>query len=214
MKRSAALLVLLVIAGAAPAIAQPKGWTIEFAAGGAAPASDLSGRLTAGWDVNTGVGYRFTDWFTLMSEFNFAGMGVPDTVLQESQAPDGHGHIFSLNLEPQVQFPLTSRFHGFVEGGGGWIRRNVALTEPSVQNVDYFDPFYGDFPTEISTDVVLSSTTRNAFGGNVGGGITLPLAGTGADLFVDVRYYYAPTSPRITAMLPVMFGIRYTGGSK
>ncbi len=164
--------------------------------------------------MNTGIGYRFAPWFALMGEFNFSNMGIPMNVLQESQAPDGHGHILSLNLEPQVQFAVTSRFRGFFEGGGGWIRRNVALTEPSVQTVDYYDPFYGDFPTEIATDVVLSSTTRNGFGGNFGGGVAMPLANTGADLFVDVRYYYAATSPRVTAMLPVMFGIRYTAGSK
>ncbi len=52
-------------------------------------------------DANGGVGYRFTPWFTLMSEFDFAGLGIPDSVLAEAQAPDGHGHIFSLNFEPQ-----------------------------------------------------------------------------------------------------------------
>jgi hypothetical protein len=57
---------------------------------------------------------------------------------------------------------------------------------------------------------VLSSTTRNSWGGNVGGGIALPIAATGAEVFVDVRYYYAPTSPSLTAMVPIMFGIRYT----
>jgi len=191
---------------ATPALAQPPGWTIEFAGGGAAPMSDLSGRLTAGWDLNTGVGYQFAPWFTLLGEFNFTEMGIPDDVLAEAQAPDGHGHIFSLNIEPQARFPLTSHLHGFVEGGGGWIRRNVAFTQPGVE--DIVDPFYGE--TEIGTETVLSSTTRNAFGGNIGGGVAFPIGDTHADIFVDVRYYYAQTSPRVTAYLPVMFGIRYT----
>jgi opacity protein-like surface antigen len=212
MKRIASFVVIFTVVIAAESFAQPAGWTLQFGVGGAAPTSDLSGRLTAGWDFNAGVGYRFAPWFVLMSEFNFAGMGIPDNVLADAQAPDGHGHIFSLNIEPQVRFPLISHFSGFVEGGGGWIRRNVAFTQPSVQEVDIADPFYGDFPTEVGTDIVLSSTTRNAFGGNVGGGISMPLADTGADLFLDVRYYYAPTSPRVTAMLPVMFGVRYTRG--
>ena len=209
MKRCVPLLLLFAVLTASPAFAQPPGWTLQFAVGGAAPASDLSGRLTAGWDLNTGVGYRFAPWFVLMSEFDFAEMGIPDDVLAEAQAPEGHGHIFSLNIEPQVRFHLTSRFNGFVEGGGGWIRRNVAFTQPGVEDV--VDPLYGDL-TEVGTDTVLSSTTRNAFGGNVGGGVSMPLADTGADLFVDVRYYYAPTTPRVTAMVPVMFGVRYTRG--
>ena len=197
---------------AAPSLyAQPAGWTLEFGAGGAGPTGGISERLNAGWDVDAGVGYRFAPWFTLMGEFGVAGLHVPDTILQEAQAPDGHGRIYSLNVEPEVRFPLTKRFSGFVEGGAGWIRRTVALTEPAVQQFDYYDPFYGDIPSEVATDVVLSSTTRNALGANVGGGVALPLADTGADLFVDVRYYYAPTTPRTTAMIPVTFGIRYTG---
>ncbi len=197
---------------ATPAFAQQTGWTYEFAFGGAAPISDLSGRLSAGWDVNGGVGYRFWPWMALMGEFGVARMGVPQDVLDAAQAPDGAGRIYSVNVEPEVQFPLTSRFSGFVEGGAGWIRRTVELTQPLVQEYDYVDPFYGDVvPSEIITDQTLSSTTRNAFGGNFGGGVSLPMGKTGADLFVDVRYYYGPTAPRATTIIPVTFGIRYTG---
>ncbi len=200
----------VLLCAATPALGQSSAWTFELGAGGAAPTSDLSGRLTAGWDVDAGVGYRFTDWFTVMGEFGVAGFGVPQSILDQAQAPDGHGHIYSINVEPQVRFPVTKRFSGFVEGGVGWLRRTVAFTTPGVQQFDYFDPIYGDIPTDISTDIELSSTTRNAIGGNVGGGVALPLADTGAELFVDVRYYYGPTTPRVTAMIPVAFGIRYT----
>jgi hypothetical protein len=138
-------------------------------------------------------------------------MQVPADVLQQLAAPDGHGRIFSLTVDPEIRFPLTPHLQGFVVGGIGWIRRTVDLTAPTTQFVDYFDPFYGDLgPQAVTTDQVLSSVTRNAFGGNVGGGVSLPLTNTGAALFVDVRYYYAPTSPRVTAMIPVMFGIRWT----
>ena len=146
----------------------------------------------------------------MLGDFGFAGMGVPADVLQELSAPDGHGHILSMTIGPEVQFPLTSHLRGFAVGGVGWIRRNVAMTAPTVQYIEDYDPFYGDLgPQAISTDQVLSSTTRNAFGGDFGGGVSLPLAAIGSDLFVAVRYYYAPTVPRVTAMVPVMFGLRW-----
>ena len=200
----------IMIGAATPLLAQPAGWTLQFSAGAAAPTSDISSRLSTGWGVDVGAGYQFTRWFDVLGEFGFAGMGVPSSVLQEFQAPDGTGRIFSLNVEPEVRFPLTRRLNGFVHGGVGWIRRTVELTMPSVQPIDYFDPFYGDVSTEIVTNQVLSSTTRNAVGGDLGGGVALPIGIAGADVFVDVRYYYAPTSPRVTAMVPVLFGIRYT----
>lgn len=36
------------------------------------------------------------------------------------------------------------------------------------------------------------------------------VANTGAELFVDVRYYDAATAPRVTVMVPITFGVRYT----
>ena len=196
---------------ATPLLAQPAGWTVEFSGGVAAPSNDIASRLSTGWSVDAGLGYDFTSWFAVLGEFGFTGMQVPADVLQQLAAPDGHGRIFSLTVDPQIRFPLTAHLQGFVAGGVGWIRRTVELTTPTTQFFDYYDPFYGDLgPQQVTTDQVLSSVTRNAFGGNVGGGVSLPLANTGADLFVDVRYYYAPTSPRVTAMVPVMFGIRWT----
>ena len=189
--------------------AQSSGWTVDLAAGGVAPTGDLSGRLTAGFGVNAGVGYQFWPWFDLLGEIGFAGLGVPPSLLQEAQAPDGHGHLLTISAEPRFQLRLTRRFSGFVEGGAGWIRRNVALTEPAVQDIGFADPFYGDFSTQVQTDIVLSSTTRNAFGWNVGGGISVPLGDSGVDFFVDARYYHGPTAPRMTTFVPVTFGVHY-----
>ena len=116
----------------------------------------------------------------------------------------------SLNVEPEIRFALPKHLDGFVQGGAGWLHRAIVLTTPSVQTIDYFDPFYGEVPQNVYSTAVLSSTTRNAFGGNFGGGVALPIADTGAEVYVDVRYYYAPTSPRVTTMIPVIFGVRYT----
>ena len=207
---TAATVCVLVFGLAAPTVAQPGGWALEFSGGSATPTSDISSRLATGWDINTGLGYRFNSYFTLFGEFGFANMPIPPDVLQQLQAPEGHGHVLSLNAEPEVRFGLPKHLGGFVHGGVGWMRRNVALTAPSIQQVDFFDPFYGDVPQEIVTDQVLSSTTRNSWAGNIGGGVALPIASTGAEIFLDVRYYYAPTSPSQTAMVPVTFGIRYT----
>lgn len=211
MKLAAALISVVMLATAAPLRAQSAGWTAELSGGGAAPVNDTSSRLTTGWDVDVALGYQLSRWLAVLGEFGFAGLGVPDAVLQASAAPGGRGRIMSMTLGPEIRFPLTAHLQGFAVGGVGWIRRTVELTSPSVQYVDNYDPFYGDLGTDaFTTDVVLSSVTRNALGGDVGGGVSLPIGGTNTALFVDVRYYYAPTSPRVTAMIPVMFGIRWT----
>ncbi len=211
MKRTAALVMWAMFSAATPAFAQLAGWTVALAGGVATPNGDISSQLSTGAGLNAGFGYQFTPWFTVLGEFAFANMGMPVDILQQLQAPQGQGRIYSLNVDPQVHFQLTTRLQGFVEGGVGTIRRTVELTAPMFQYVDTYDPFYGDFVSEpIENDQVLSSETRTAFAANVGGGVSLPLASTGASLFVDVRYYRARTSPQVTSMIPVMFGIRYT----
>jgi opacity protein-like surface antigen len=211
MNLPSVLLAVVALSTASPLFAQPADWAVEFSGGTATPMNDISSRLSTGWDVNAGLGYQLNSWLSLLGEGGVARMGVPANVLQELNAPNGHGRIFSLTVGPEVHFPLTSLLQGFALGGVGWIRRTVDMTAPSVQYFDYYDPFYGDLgPQAVATDQVLSTTTRNAFGGDIGAGVSFRLPSISSDVFVAVRYYYAPTAPRITALLPVTFGIRWT----
>jgi hypothetical protein len=163
MRRTVAFVVWAMFTAATPAFAQRAGWTVEFAGGVAAPSGDISSRLSTGSGFDAGLGYQFTPWFTVLGEFAFAGMGVPTDILQQFQAPQGQGRIYSLNVDPQVHFRLTTRLQGFVQGGVGMIRRTVELTAPMVQYVDSYDPFYGDFVSQpIENDQVLSSETRSS----------------------------------------------------
>jgi hypothetical protein len=213
MKKSIlALATASLIATCRPASAQA-GWTAEVGGGTATPVSDIGSRLSSGWNLSTAAGYQFGHVFALLGDFEFSGMGVPGSVLQEFSAPDGHGRILALSVDPRIAFPLTRHVNGFVTGGVGWIHRSVELTSPSISYYDYYDPFYGDVQQPVESDQVLSSVTRNALGENIGGGIDVPLRGLGFDLFASVRYFHAPTLPRTTALIPVTFGIRWTSGN-
>ena len=214
MKWTMAIVGFVAVTAAAPVFAQSN-WTAEISGGAAAPVGDIGSRLNTGWDFDFSGGYQFTDWLSLLGDFGFAGFGVPANILQEFNAPVGHGRIVTLSLDPEVQFPVGHHLRGFVIGGAGWVHRAVELTAPSLQYVDIYDPVYGDLgPQPIASDQVLSSVTRDALGENIGGGVSFPLVSLGADLFAAVRYYRAPTSPSMTTMMPITFGIRWTGRNK
>jgi hypothetical protein len=53
--------------------------------------------------------------------------------------------------------------------------------------------------------------TDDAFGGNAGGGLSVDLGDSGAAVFAKVRYHIANTKPTSTAIVPVSFGLRWTG---
>jgi outer membrane protein with beta-barrel domain len=213
MKCLLGIVCCVLAAAAAPAYAQS--WEVEVSGGSATPVSDIGSRLSTGWNFDFAAGRQLTGWLSLLGDFGFAAMPVPASVLQEFNAPVGRGRIITLALDPEVRFPLGKRLRGFAMGGAGWVHRAVDLTAPSVQYVDYYDPFYGDLgPQPIEGDQVISSVTRNGFGENVGAGVSYPVTALGAELFAAVRYYRAPTSPRITAMVPVMFGLRWIPKSR
>ena len=199
-----------VAAIAAPVDAQT--WAIEVAGGSTTPVSDIGSRLSTGWNFNFAAGRQFNDWFALMGEFGYGVMPVPQSVLDQFQAPNGRGDILTIGIDPEVRFPLSGRVRGFVMGGVDLAHRVIDLTAPSIQYADYYDPFYGDLgPTPIEGENVISHVSRTAIGENFGAGVAYPLQAIGAELFAGVRYFRAPTVPSKTVTVPVMFGLRWTG---
>jgi hypothetical protein len=63
----------------------------------------------------------------------------------------------------------------------------------------------------VPTNQVIGSVSRNAWGVNGGGGVSVELGQSGAEVFAEVRYHYAHISPTTTAIVPVTFGIKFNG---
>jgi hypothetical protein len=120
--------------------------------------------------------------------------------------------MWSLTVGPMWRFPIGGMVDGYVLGGVGWYRRTVEFTQPTVGVIDVIDPWWGYIgPVFVPTNQVLGSVTKDAFGGNAGGGVSVKLGESGAAVFAEVRYHYANTKPTSTAVVPVSFGLRLTG---
>src|SRR5579864_2759403 len=104
MRRIIVVVGVALFGAARPLLAQSAGWTVEFSGGVVAPTSDISSRLSTGWNIDAGLGYQFTSWLTLFGEFGFARMGVPADILQQFTAPEGHGRIVTLTVDPEIRF--------------------------------------------------------------------------------------------------------------
>jgi hypothetical protein len=118
----------------------------------------------------------------------------------------------SLTVGPRIHFPIASNVRGYVAGGAGWYRRTVEFTQPTLAVVDIIDPWWGYLGSEIvPANQVLGSVSNNAWGVNGGGGVSVVIGHSGAELFAEVRYHYAHTSPTTTSIVPVSFGIRFSG---
>jgi opacity protein-like surface antigen len=183
-----------------------------FSAGGGftEPVSHSDGRFDPGFNFGAGAGYNFHPNFGVMADFGFNHLGVNSTTLASVGVPDGSGRVYSLTLGPIVHFNPKGKFDAYAIGGGGYYRRTVEFTQPAVQTITAFDPFFGFYPANVATNVVLGSFTQNKGGLNIGGGVSMRLRGdSNLKFFAEARYHYIFTSPIRTAVLPVTFGLRW-----
>jgi outer membrane protein with beta-barrel domain len=183
-----------------------------FSAGGGftEPVVHSDGRFDPGFNLGAGAGYNFNSRLGLMGEFGFNHLGIASAALNAAGVPAGSGRIYSLTLDPVVHFNPHGKFDVYAIGGGGYYRRTVELTQPTVETVTAFNPFFGYYPANIATNVVLGSFTQNKAGLNIGGGVSMRLRGdSNMKFYAEARYHYLFTGPVRTTVLPVTFGLRW-----
>jgi hypothetical protein len=203
---------VFVAAWATSALAQPSTWHAEVASGIAPTTGDISDRLTKGWNIGVGAGYQIDDVLELQGLFTYNGLGVSDRALQAIRVPDGNARLLSLTAGPKIHFPIGTNVRGYVVAGAGWYRRTVEFTQPTVGVVDIIDPWWGYLGSAlVPANQVLGSVSDNAWGVNGGGGVAVALGHSGAAFFAEVRYHYAHMKPTTTSIVPVTFGIRFSG---
>lgn len=212
---------------------------IAFMAGGGmtVPTGDTAKYYTPSWTVAFGGGWNFNRMFGVLGEFHYDHMGVTggainyeynnilNYISQYGYGPndlagfDANAHVLSLTVNPIINFSdPRSKMGAYVTGGGGWYRKSTNFTLPTAQtgcNYYYCQTFY--------TTYNLDSYSANAFGWNVGFGLTYRLSEFSSErLFVDARYHWVPIKDdgysqdpffpfnrRHTGYIPVTFGIRF-----
>jgi hypothetical protein len=92
--------------------------------------------------------------------------------------PGGNAHIYSVTLEPTVHLNPHGSFGAYLIGGGGFYRRTIDFTAPTVETVTLFNPFFGVvYPAAIPATQILASYTQNKGGLNVGAGVEIRVKG-------------------------------------
>jgi hypothetical protein len=143
---------------------------------------------------------------------------------------DGNNHVWSFSLQPIYNIKTGEGIGAYITGGAGFYHKVANFTEPSVG--EYCDPFYGCY--EYEANQTIDHYTSNAFGVDIGGGLTYKFSRFANErLFAEVRYVYAfnsykpgvtidnaspdnanvyndfPYNSQHTAYLPVKFGLRF-----
>lgn len=167
-------------------------------------------RLNTGFNLTAHAGVNATPYFPLKIEFGYNQLGVSSAVLQAAGVPSGSARIYSLTLNPEFHLNPKGRFDVYGTAGGGYYRRTVEFTQPTVAVFTGFDPFYGVFvPVGIPAQEVIGSFSQNKAGWNVGAGVSIALKeDSSTRFFAESKYHYIFTNGR-TTLLPVTFGVRW-----
>ena len=194
-----------------PALAQGDFHHFTFNVGGGftAVTGDISNRLDHGGHVQAGAGYNLNRFLSLGGTFSYHALGITQNALQAAQQPDGNARVFTFTVNPKLTYPFGFG-NVYVLAGGGWLRRTVEFTQPTLASTYLYDPWFGYYtPVLIPANQVLGSFTQNAGVWDVGGGANFDLPRTRAKIFAEVRFYSGLTPNQHTTMVPITVGLRW-----
>ncbi len=171
------------------------------------PQGDLGGFVNNGANFVVGAGYGFSKVVGVDAEFMWHDLPINSRTKDLLQTPGASARQYSLTFNPIVHF--GHKFGGYVIGGIGWYHRSGETTTPGVGVVcdPYWSWWYGCAIG--SVNFVTGSTSANAFGENIGGGVTFRLGESRAKFYTEFRYHHAGYSRVSTNILPLTFGLRW-----
>jgi opacity protein-like surface antigen len=168
-----------------------------------------AGKLDHGGNVQVGGGYFFNRYFGVTGNFQFNQLGITRSELNLLNQPDGNARVYSVTADPTLRLPLGGGANVYVLAGGGYLRRTVEFTQPTLAQTFIFDPWWGFFGSAlVPVNQVLGTVRSDSGAYNVGGGINVPLPITKLHFYIEARYLHGFTSNSNTTVVPIIFGIR------
>jgi len=130
MKSFGTIVLLLSLCALGFAQDADRGFTFHVGAGYTPLVGNISNRLDNGWNFQAGGGYMMTRHFGLITDYQYNGLGVPRSILNQLQVPDGSAWVHSVTVGPELRFAPERRVSPYFIGGLGWYRRTVEFTRP------------------------------------------------------------------------------------
>lgn len=173
------------------------------------PQGDLGDFVNDGGHFVIGGGLNFAKHVGVDTEFMWHDLPINSTTLAHLQTPGASARQYAWTFNPIVHGDFGSHLGAYAIGGIGWYHRSGETTTPGVGVIcdPYWSWWYGC--TIGSVSIVTGHRSANAFGENIGGGLTYRLGESHAKIYVEVRYHHASYDKVSTNILPLTFGLRF-----
>ncbi|HEY1801553.1 MAG TPA: outer membrane beta-barrel protein [Terriglobales bacterium] len=188
-------------------------WNFNVGGGVGFPLNSTADFANNGANFVVGGGPNLNHLLGLSAEFMWDDLPVKKSVVQQLQVPDASTRQYAVTLNAIFRVPTRGRLGFYAIGGGGWYHRSGELTAPTLVPGTVCPAFWvwwgscvsGLFPA----NAVLASSSSDAFGGNIGGGVTLKIGEGNLKFYSEVRYHHAAHDHIDTDVLPLTFGLRW-----
>jgi hypothetical protein len=174
------------------------------------PLADTYKYFNTSYAFQVGGGRQFNKKFAVLLQFDYDNFGVnkntldsqaalyngittPDTGCGpgqgESGCPDllvdGNNHVWSFTLNPTYTFLQGDKYGAYAVVGAGYYHKVTNFTTP--ETGEECSIYYGCF--DVTENAIFDHYTSNAFGGNLGIGLTYKFSRfAGERFFIEARY--------------------------
>ena len=183
-------------------------WLFNIGGGIGFPQGDISNFVNDGGNFVVGGGMNFSRWFGIDTEYMWHDLPINSRTKALLTTPDASArqHVWSFN--PIVHME-GHKLGAYLIGGIGWYHRSGETTTPGIGVVcdPYWSWWFGCTLGQVN--FVTGSRSSNAFGENIGAGITFRLGQSHAKFYTEARYHHAGYNDVSTQLLPLTFGIRW-----
>ena len=196
------------------------GWKshLSFEGGGGAdaPIGADSKVITWGPEVTLGAGWKFTNHFSALVEYQFIDDKLPAFITRQAGSVGGNAHIWSFTVDPVYDLFPKRASDIYITGGGGFYRKLTSFTDPQpVQYCYYF--CYGGYQ-----NVTVGHFSSNQGGFNAGFGLSHRLGSPDMGgvsrlrVHIEARYLWIDTPSKGSAeglgrteLVPLTIGLRW-----
>lgn len=159
-----------------------------------------------------GVARNFSKYFGLRLDFQYDNLPLRTSALQLGQTTGATSHVYSLMLDPIINFQVTKLWSGYIVVGASYFHRSGKLdfsTAIPGSACNGFFTWWGNcFNSSLPLNGNFFSAHQNEAGENFGGGVARKV-GARAEIYAEFRYLHGTHSGITTDLRPITVGVRW-----
>jgi hypothetical protein len=190
-----------------------KNWAFNVGGGGSLTNGATGNFVRGGGGIAAaGVARNTSKYFGLRFDFQFDNLPLRTSALEQAQAKSATSHVYSFNLDPIINIPVTPLWSGYIVVGGSFFHRSGKLDSSTAipgSACNAFFLWWGNcFDSSLPLNRNFISTSQNEWGENFGGGIARKIRGN-IEIYGEFRYLHGTHSGVTTDLRPITVGVRW-----